>query len=247
MQGVWREGASDPGGVIQSVVSVLLHNHRAMNSLFSIVPLAVVDSANVLALLAVSLVWVSSASRRAYARTAVSFMIGGICGLALTLVFSFTVILQLVHRALGSLSPAAVAVIVVVVALLVIGMAVRGFLRPPMSLPVHHDLPPVAAGALGLITWTVQSLTSAPFYGAIAVMADETIASRLGLSTVFVVIAVAPVAALVLALLLCPTEAGHRMLAHLQAALPMTSRVVAAILIVAAGAAAAIGLTVIFR
>ncbi len=216
-----------------------------MNSLFSIVPLAVVDSVNVLALLAVSFVWVSSASRAAYARTAVSFMIGGICGLALTLVFSFTVILQLVHRALDSLSPAAVAVIVVVGAVLVIGMSVRGFLRPPMSLPVHRDLHPVAAIALGLIIWTAQSLTSAPFYGAIAVMADETMASRLGLSTVFVVIAVAPVVALVFALLLCPTEAGHRMLAHLQAALPMTSRVVAALLIVAAVVAAAIGLTII--
>ncbi|MBV7705875.1 hypothetical protein NOVA_24130 [Nocardia nova] len=68
-------------------------------------------------------------------------------------------------------------------------------------------------------------------------MADETNTSRLGLSTVFVVIAVA--------LLLCPTEAGHRMLAHLQAALPMTSRVVAAILIVAAVVAATIGLTII--
>ncbi|MGA4791304.1 hypothetical protein [Nocardia sp. AB354] len=76
-------------------------------------------------------------------------------------------------------------------------------------------------------------------------MADETIASRLGLSTVFVVIAVAPVASLTVALLLCPTEAGHRMLAHLQAALPMTSRVVAAILIVAAVVAATIGLTII--
>lgn len=146
-------------------------------------------------------------------------------------------------RCLGS--PAAVAVIVVGVALLVIGMSVRGFLRPPMSLPAHHDLHPVAASALGLIIWTTQSLTSAPFYGAIAMMADETNTSRLGLSTVFVVIAVAPVAALTVALLLCPTEAGHRMLAHLQAALPMTSRAVAAILIVAAVVAATIGLTII--
>ena len=172
-------------------------------------------------------------------------MIGGICGLALTLVFSFTVILQLVHRALNSLSPEAVAVLVVVIALLVIAVAVRGFVRPPMSLPVHHDLHPVAASALGLITWTAQSLTSAPFYGAIAVMANETIASRLGLSTVFVVIAVAPVTALTIALLLCPTTAGHRMLGYPQAALPMTSRIVAAILIVAAVAAAAIEITII--
>ncbi|MBY8864095.1 hypothetical protein K7711_47090, partial [Nocardia sp. CA2R105] len=65
--------------------------------------------------------------------------------------------------------------------------------------------------------------------------------------TVFVVIAVAPVAVLMIALLLCPTTAGHRMLARLQAALPMTSRVVAAILIVAAVAAAAVGLTIILR
>ncbi len=204
-----------------------------MKSLVSIIPLAAVDSVNVLALLAVSYVWISSASRWAYIRTAVAFVVGGVCGLALTLAFSFTVILDIIHRALDALSGTVVAVIGLVLALAVIAVAARGFAKPPLSLPVHRRVHPAVAFALGLLTWATQSLTSAPFYGAIAVMAKHDTPTRLALSVVFVVIALAPVAVLLGALALCSQAAGHRLIARVEGVLPVASRVVSAILIVA--------------
>src|SRR5699024_1058460 len=190
-------------------------------------------SVNVLALLAVSYVWISAASRWSYIRTAVAFVVGGICGLSLTLAFSFTVILDIIHRALDALSGTVVAVIGLLIALAVIAVASRGFITPPLSLPVHKKVHPVLAFILGLITWAAQSLTSAPFYGAIAVMAKLGTPERLGLSVVFVVIALLPVAALLGALALCSQEAGHRLIVRVESILPAASRVVSAILIVA--------------
>ena len=205
-----------------------------MTSFLSIVPLAAVDSINVLALLAVSYVWVSTPSRWAYIRIATAFVVGGACGLALTLAFSFTVILRLVRRALDSFSPTAVAVIALLIALVVIAMSIQGFRHPPTSLPVHRKVHPVGAYALGLLTWAVQSLTSAPFYGAIAVMADHGAAMRVALSAVFVLIALVPVTSMLVALALFPHEVGQRLVTRLQRALPAASRVVSVILFVAA-------------
>lgn len=213
-----------------------------MTSIFSIVPLAAVDSINVLALLAVSYVWVSTPSRWAYLRTATAFVVGGACGLAVTLAFSFTVILGLVHRALDSFPPTAIAVIVLVVALGVIAMAAHGFLHPPTSLPVHRTVHPVGAYALGLLTWAAQSLTSAPFYGAIAVMEDDDTAERVVLSAVFVLVALVPVTSMLVALALVPRATGTRILALVQRVLPVASRVVSVILFVAALIAAAIAI-----
>lgn len=204
-----------------------------MNSLVSIIPLAAVDSVNVLALLAVSYVWISSASRGAYVRTALAFVVGGIGGLALTLAFSFTVILEIIHRALDSMPPTLVASIGLVIALAVIAVAARGFAKPPLSLPVHHRVHPGVAFGLGLLTWAAQSLTSAPFYGAIAVMAKHDTPTRLALSVVFVLVAILPVAALLGALALCSNETGHRLLARMESVLPVASRVVSALLFVA--------------
>ncbi|WP_182345863.1 hypothetical protein [Tomitella gaofuii] len=204
-----------------------------MKSLVSIIPLAAVDSVNVLALLAVSYVWISSATRWAYVRTAVAFMVGGICGLALTLAFSFTVILDIIHRALDALSGTVVAVLGLLIALAVIAVAARGFVKPPLSLPVHRKVHPALAFVLGVITWGAQSLTSAPFYGAIAVMAKHDTPTRLGLSVVFVLIALLPVAALLAALALCSQDAGHRLIMRVEGILPAASRVVSALLIVA--------------
>ncbi|QDQ96955.1 hypothetical protein [Tomitella fengzijianii] len=204
-----------------------------MKSLVSIIPLAAVDAVNVLALLAVSYVWISSASRWSYIRTAVAFMVGGICGLALTLAFSFTVILDIIHRALDALSGTVISIIGLLIALAVIAVAARGFIKPPLSLPVHRKVHPALAFVLGVITWGAQSLTSAPFYGAIAVMAKHDTATRLGLSVVFVIIALLPVAALMGALALCSQEAGHRLIVRVENILPTASRIVSAILVVA--------------
>lgn len=213
-----------------------------MNSLLSIIPLAAVDSVNVLALLAIAYVWLSSGSRTAYVRTAAAFVIGGVCGLTLTLAFSFTVILRLVHRALDSFPRPLVTTIVLVIALAVMAMAVQGFRKPPMSLPVHRTVRPAAAYVIGLATWGIQSLTSAPFYAAIAVMADDDTTTRLALSTVFVLVALLPVTTLTVALALCPEETGRRLLDRVQAVLPIASRVVSVLLGVGAAAVAAIAI-----
>lgn len=204
-----------------------------MTSLISIIPLAAVDSVNVLALLAVSYVWISSASRWSYVRTAVSFVIGGVCGLALTLGFSFTVILDIVHRAMDSLSTTVVASIGLALALAVIAVAARGFAKPPLSLPVHRRVHPLVAFGLGVVTWAAQSLTSAPFYGAIAVMANHGTGTRIGLSIAFVIVALLPVTVLLGALAIVSKNAGHRIITRMESVLPAASRLVSAILIVA--------------
>ncbi|GAA1459259.1 hypothetical protein [Williamsia maris] len=213
-----------------------------MNSILAIVPLAAVDSINVLALLAVSYVWVSAPSRGAYVRTAGAFVVGGVCGLAITLAFSFTVILGLVHRAIDAFPPTAIAVIALVIAVVVFGMAVQGFRRPPTSLPVQRTVRPLGAFALGLLTWAIQSLTSAPFYGAIAVMADDGTVVRVVVSVVFVLIALVPVTSLLLALTLFPQETGQRLLDRMQRALPIASRVVSVILMIGAVIAAVLAI-----
>src|SRR5699024_9371965 len=98
---------------------------------------------------------------------------------------------------------------------------------------------PLVAFALGLVTWAAQSLTSAPFYGAIAVMAKHDTPARLGLSLAFVIIALLPVTVLLGALAVVNKDAGHRIITRMESVLPTASRVVSAILI-AAGIAGAV-------
>ena len=138
-------------------------------------------------------------------------------------------------------------VIVLVIALVVLGMAVQGFRSPPTSLPVQRTVRPLGAFALGLLTWAIQSLTSAPFYGAIAVMADDGTVVRVVVSIVFVLIALVPVTSLLLALTLFPQATGQRLLDRMQDALPIASRVVSVILMIGAVIAAVLAIDALVR
>lgn len=208
-----------------------------MRSLLAIIPLGAVDSVNVLAVLAVIYVWVSSSGRAEYARTALAYVVGGIIGLTLTLLFSFTFIVAWVREALDAISGTLAGVIGLLLAAVLLWLAVQTYRSPPMSLPVHRQVHPSLAFVLGIATWGIQSLTSAPFYAAIAVMAPLDGWHRLLNAVVFVIIALGPVLTLVGALALVSHDLGQRIVARVEEALPRASKAVSIVL----GAAAVVG------